>query len=417
MQRVKECMKSRILSPLALGLAFGLCQAALPTSAYAGDWPIFHGPTHDGISTETGWSTSWPEGPKKLWSAKVGVGFSAVSVANGKAYTMGNQNKDTDFVYCFDAKTGKEVWHYSYPCTIDAKYYEGGTHATPTVDGDKVYTVSKHGEVFCFDANSGKVVWSKKVAEELGAKLPEWGFASSAYIEGDLLLLNIGSAGTALDKTSGKVVWKSGTTVAGYSTAVPAKFGNDSTVMFCGKDTVMAVRVKDGSLVWQFPWKTSYDINAADPLLWNNEVFVSSGYNKGCCLVKLEGDKATTVWQSKIIRNHINTGVRLGDYIYAMDGDVDKEGSLRCVEWKTGKEKWAQTIDATGSLMAADGKLIILSGKGELIVAPADPAGFKALARAKVVEGKCWTVPVLANGLIYCRTSQGSLVCLDVSGK
>lgn len=57
--------------------------------------------------------------------------------------------------------------------------------------------------------------------------------------------------------------------------------------------------------------------------------------------------------------------------------------------------------------MAADGKLIILSEKGELVVAEASAAEFKPLARAQVLGGKCWATPVLANGRIYCRNAAG----------
>jgi outer membrane protein assembly factor BamB len=413
----KESIYMRTINSVAACITAGLLLGALTFSADANDWPGFRGANHDGISTETGWTAAWPEGgPKKLWEAKVGVGLSSVAVANGKVYTMGNKNKDTDWVYGYDAKTGQEIWSYSYPCALDDKYYEGGTHATPTVEGSKVYTVSKHGQVFCLDANTGKVVWSKNAAEEAGAKSPTWGYAGSAFVAGDLLVLNIGAGGLALEKTSGKTVWKSSPVEAGYSTAVPGEFGGQKGVMFLEKESVVAVNLKDGKELWRHPWKTSYEVNAADPILWKNEVFISSGYNKGCCLLSLEGGAPKVVWQSKILRNHFNSCVRVGDYLYGMDGDADKEGALRCVDWKTGAEKWAQTVDATGGLMVADGKLIVLTGKGTILVAAAEPTGFKVLATSKAIAGKYWTVPVLANGLLYCRTTQGGLVCLDLGG-
>jgi len=163
----------------------------------AGDWPNFRGPNYDGISTETGWATNWSATPPKpVWKAKVGLGYAAVIVADGRAFTTGN-TRDVDTVFCFDAQTGKVLWKHSYAAPVDAKYYEGGTSASPTVAGDRVYTLSKRGVVHCLSVTDGKVIWTKDLAAELDAKIPTWGFAGSVLIEGDRAILNVGSAGTA----------------------------------------------------------------------------------------------------------------------------------------------------------------------------------------------------------------------------
>ena len=111
-----SCVKC---SRLSFGLAILLVHA-LTSRVVAEDWFRWRGPNLDGISTEKGWSTAWPkEGPKQLWKASVGTGFSSVSVSNGRVYTIGNQN-ETDTVYCFDASTGTTVWKHSYPCPLDS---------------------------------------------------------------------------------------------------------------------------------------------------------------------------------------------------------------------------------------------------------------------------------------------------------
>src|SRR5581483_9513255 len=179
-------------------------------AARAADWFRWRGPDLNGISKETGWLAKWPdEGPKQLWKASVGTGFSSMSVSHGHLYTMGNDGKDTDTVFCFDAVTGADVWKYSYPCALDPKFYEGGTSSTPIVDGDRVYTLSRKGDLFCLNAANGHVVWSKNVHSDFGNEIPTWGFAGSPLVEGDLLILNVGTAGTALDKKTGKVIWHS----------------------------------------------------------------------------------------------------------------------------------------------------------------------------------------------------------------
>ncbi|KAB2653793.1 MAG: PQQ-binding-like beta-propeller repeat protein [Verrucomicrobia bacterium] len=385
---------------------------SLVLSSTAADWPNFRGPDHNGISKETGWASQWSNGaPKQLWKAKVGLGFATLSVSNGRVYTTGNAS-DTDTVFCFDADTGKALWKNSYPAPRDAKYYEGGTSATPTVDGDRVYTISKRGILHCLGAADGKVVWTNNLQQELGAKIPEWGFAGSFYIEGDLAILNFGTAGTALDKRTGKVVWTSGTDVSGYSTPMPVNAGGERAVILAVKQDVVAVKIKDGKELWRFPWKTQYDVNAPTPILSGSKVFISSGYNHGGGVFDISQQPPKEIWNNKNMRNHMASSILWKGHLYGID-----ENQLRCLDFDTGEVKWTDKVSGKGALMIADGKLIVLSERGELLVAEASPAAFKPISRVQVVGGKCWAAPVLANGKIYCRTGPGDVVCVDVSGK
>ena len=388
----------------------GLLASTLP--ARASDWPCFRGPDHNGISKETGWSVKWPaQGPKQLWKSKVGIGFASFAVSAGRAYTTGNA-KDTDTVFCFEANTGAEVWKYSYPAQLDAKYYEGGPSATPTVDGDRVFTFSKRGVVHCLDAAKGTVIWSKNLMEDLKAEMPTWGFAGSVLIEGELALLNVGSAGAALDKRTGRVIWSSGPDAAGYSTPVPFDAGGQRAVALAIKQDVVALGIKDGKELWRFPWKTSYDVNPTDPIFAGSKVFISSGYNHGGGVFDVSAQPPNKIWENKNMRNHFNSCVLWQGYLYGVD-----EKELRCLVFDTGEVKWSDKVSGKGSLMIADGKLIVLSEKGELMVAEISTEGFKPISRAQVLGGKCWTTPVLANGRIYCRNAAGDVVGLDVSGK
>ena len=390
----------------------------LTASAASYDWYRWRGPDLNGISRETGWTVNWPkEGPKVLWRANVGIGFSSITVANGRAYTSGNRS-DKDTVYCFDAETGKEVWKYSYSEDTDPHYYEGGTSCTPTVDGNAVFAISRRGLLFRFGASTGKVDWQVNIAKATGAKVPEWGFASSPLVEGDLLILNAGAAGTAVNKASGSVVWSSGKARAGYSSGVPFDYSGERYVAMAVLESILAFKVKDGSKLWEFPWDTRYDVNAADPIITGDRVFVSSAYNHGGALFRFQGSQTTKLWENKNMRNHINSSVLLEGYLYGVDGDAGgKETALRCVELETGSLRWTEKSIGSGALMAADNKLIVLSDKGELIIADPSPAAFKPIARAQVMGGKCWTVPVLSNGRIYCRNAQGNVACVDVRAR
>lgn len=402
-----------------LALVFGFTVCAMCTGFYntveAADWPNWRGPNHNGISNETGWLTTWPEaGPKVAWEKTLGTGFASMAVSKGRVYAMGNI-KDNDILYCLNADTGKEIWKKSYPCPLFKNNHEGGPCATPTVDGDSVYTFSKNGDAIRFKIASGEIVWHKKLNENLGYKHPKWHFAGSALIIDNMVILNAGSYGVALNKADGSIIWENGKDPAGYSTAVPFTIdGQKCIALFTAKEMVALVP-KTGKILWKIPWKTSYDVNAADAIIEGNKIFLSSGYNTGCAVYTFGSSDPTEDWRNKKMRNHFNSCVLWKGYIYGVDDDK----SVSCMDFKTGQVKWAQKGFGKGSLMLADGKLIILSDKGKLAIAEASPTEYKELASAQILpKKKCWTVPVLANGRIYARNNpDGQLVCLDVRGK
>ncbi|MHC4111681.1 MAG: outer membrane protein assembly factor BamB family protein [Planctomycetota bacterium] len=402
---------------LMLVFSFAACAIGLGclATAKAADWPNWRGPNHNGISNEKGWNTDWPEaGPKKLWEKTLGPGFASMTIADGRVYAMGHI-EDNDTLYCFSADTGKEIWKKSYPCPIFKKNHEGGPCATPTVDGDSIYTLSKNGDAIRFKKATGEVVWHIKLNKDLGFKHPTWHFAGSAFIIDNMVILNVGSYGIALNKADGSIIWENGKGAAGYSTAVPFTMdGKKYIALFTAKEMVAMVP-KTGKILWKIPWKTSYDVNAADAIIEGNKIFLSSGYNKGCAVYTFGSSDFSEDWKNKNMRNHFNSCVLWKGYIYG----VDDGASISCLDFKTGDVKWKQKGFGKGSLMLADGKLIILSDKGKLAIAEASPTEYKELASAQVLpKKKCWTVPVLANGRIYARNNpDGQLVCLDVSGK
>ncbi len=390
---------------------------AASVSALATDWPHWRGPSRNGISTETGWTDQWPAaGPSVAWKAGVGLGFSSFAVANGRVVTAGHAD-EKDTVFCFDAMTGKEIWKHSYPSDLGDKYFDGGTTGSATIEGDRVFWLSRWGDVFCFNAADGKVVWNKNVQAETKARVPDWGFTGAPLVLGDKLILNIGEAGLALDKKSGNVLWQSATRSAGYSTPLPFKQGGDVRVVMGNEQAYVAVNPADGKEAWRIKWLTQYGVNAADPIVDGNRILLSSGYGKGAGLFELGGAEPKEIWKSKVIRTQMNPAVLHQGHLYGVDGDTTEKASLKCVDFATGAEKWKHANFGSGGVIIADGKLIALSGTGELLVAPASPESFKPTARAQVLGGKCWTAPVLANGFIYMRNSRGDVVAVDVRKK
>ena len=383
---------------------------AFATFSPAADWPVWRGPARDGISAEKITGTE----VKELWNAQIGIGFASFTVADGRVYTTGHAN-DKDTVFCLDAATGKEIWKHSYPAELGDKYYEGGTSATPTIKDGRAYHLSRSGDVFCFDAATGKIVWQKNIQQETGADIPDWGYAGSPLVQGDALILNVGKSGTALNKATGKTLWTSDKNNSGYSTPYPIAVNGKAQVVLGSGRTYTGVDPASGSVLWEHTWNTSYGVNAADPILSGTKLFISSGYNKGCALLDLSSAEPQEIWRSRVMRNQFNSSVLIDGHLYGSDGDYDKPNTFKCIDFATGAEKWKDDKTGFCALMAADGKLIIITAKGELIIAKADPTKFDPIARTQVLKGRCWTAPVLANGRIYVRNAAGQMVCLSVN--
>ncbi len=404
---------NRIPPPLPL-LASSLL--VFQTELLADDWPQWRGPNRNGISAEKGWLQSWPKEPPVAWKAKVGLGFASFAVSAGKAFTSGHADEN-DTIFCFESATGKLLWKYSYPAELGDKYFDGGTTGTPSVDGDRVYTLSRWGDVFCFEAASGKVLWKRNVQAEAGMPVPDWGYAGSPTIFEKLVLLNVGDAGMALDKLTGQTVWQSAKKSSGYSTPLPFQQQGKWLALIGSGQSYVAVDPLTGQEAWRMRWLTEFGVNAADPIIDGDTVFISTGYGKGAALLKpRDGKEPEVLWRGKVLRTQLNPAVLIAGFLYGIDGDTAEKANLKCVDIKTGAEKWSQSGIGSGGVTSADGKLIVLTERGELIVAPATPDGFKPSARAQVLGGKSWTAPVLANGRLYCRNSRGDVVCVDLRG-
>jgi outer membrane protein assembly factor BamB len=378
--------------------------ALLATTAAAEDWPCWRGPTHDGISVEKDWSPAAVAAGKVLWRASVGKGHSSFAVAGGRVYTMGNAG-NRDSVFCFDAETGKQVWTHVYECR--AGNYPG-PRGTPTVEDGLVYAASRDGDVLCLDAGTGDVKWRTK----LRTQVPRWGIATSPIVHGDLVVLNAGTSGIALRKSSGKRAWTGGAGMPGYASPVFLKLGGSDGWLIFSSKALIGVG-KTGRPRWKLPWVTKYDVNAADPVLVGRSgVFISSGYGKGCTMLQVRGSGVREVWSNTNMRNHMASTIHHDGSLYGFD-----ETDLVCLEAKTGETTWRQGGFGKGALMLADGKLIILSERGvDLAVAEAAPKAYAEIARARVLGGHTWTAPVLANGRIYCRNDAGEIVCVDAKG-
>lgn len=386
------------------------------TSLAAEDWPQFRGPNLDGISTASGLLASWPaEGPKKVFEVPLGKGFSGLSIVDGKIYTQLGRDGD-ELVVALDAATGKEIWRFR----TDKERPDGfgdGPRSTPLIEGDRLFTASAFGKLYALDRKSGQQLWSHDLVATFGARVPTWGVSTSPIIEGDRLVFNVGGkadyAVMAFDKSDGKVIWHSGDDQPGYSNPLPITVGGQRLVVIFSGTQVFIQRLDNGEIVWQKPWKTSYDINAASPLfIAPDRLFISSGYDTGSALFALraaDGKIAVDeIWKTRGMKNQFSSSVYRDGYIYGFDNKT-----FKCIDAKTGEDRWRQGGFGHGSLFFADGHFIVLGDNGKLALIEANPAKYVEKALTEPMKGKHWTVPTLYDGRLYIRNEK-SLIALEV---
>ena len=417
---------------LLIGLTGVLLSAPESGASAGGEWPQWRGAHRDGVSPETGLLKTWPpEGPETLWRFQAGEGFSAVSVAGGRAYTMFARG-GAEYVLCLDAETGEEIWRFEADELFEDHQGGNGPRSTPAVDGDRVFALSARGRLTALNAESGQMAWAWDLEKEFGGKTPRWGFCASPLVEGELLLVETGGAAknsrtnplkksgagktiAAFDKRSGDLVWTSGAGKSAYSSPIPVSAGGIRQIVFFTAMGLASVAPADGRIFWTYPWDTSYDVNAATPVFVPpDRIFLSSGYDKGASMLKLNsadaGVEVEEVWRTRVMKNQFSSSVLHQDHLYGFDNAI-----LKCIEAGSGSERWRHRGFGKGTLIVADGHLIILGERGRLALALATPEGFVERASAQVLNGKCWTMPALAGGRLYLRNEE-EIVCLDLKG-
>ena len=404
---------------IALGLT------VITTSALrAEEWPQWRGPRGDGISRETVGATQWPnEGPKQVWSAKVGIGHSTPVVAGGKVYLFHLEGK-RDTLTCYEAATGKVAWSGSASAgwSVQGKY--PGSRATPTVEGKRIYTYGGAGDLAAWDVDTGKPVWHVNVLKETRSQPLTWGQASSPLVVGDRIFVQAGAGGpvaVAVDKKTGKVPWKSERGMGGYASIIQADVEGSPQLIVFGGEALYGMDPKNGKTLWKTAWPTQYDVNAATPVYHQGKVFITSAYDRPrarCALFAVSRNVVKKVWENHDLTCRFQPPVLEDGYLYG-----NSEGTIRCLEWETGKVKWEagernMHIGMGGSILRLGGKqLVALSDRGQLSLMEATPEGVKLLAQAQVLDGReVWSSPVVHEGKLYAK-GPDELVCLDVTGR
>ena len=399
------------------------------------DWPEFHGPARDNICREVGLLQEWPEGgPKLLWTLEgLGRGYSTVSIANGKLFTMGDRtvSEDTEkqFVIAYDLDTRKELW----AVPVGPPHSDGGPRCTPTVDGEVLYAIGTDGDLVCLEVESGKERWRRNFVEDFEGKfMAVWKFSESPLVDGNRLICTPGGPEAmmvALDKHTGKLIWKcavpelgeKGADGSGYSSAVVAQIcGLRQYVQLIGRG-VIGVEAESGRFLWGYNPVANNVANITSPIVRGDYVFASTAYNTGSALLKISRDgdafQADEVYftSSRDFQNHHGGFVLVGDYIYG--GHGANRGDPRCLELATGEIVWKERAPARGSaaVLYADGRLIFRYDRGPVYLIEATPEEFRIKGHFEPVkgEGPAWAHPVIHDSRLYLR-HEDLLACYDL---
>jgi len=417
-----------LLSVILTLAALPAVVSAVPVATAPGtDWPSYRGPNGDGAINLTlgkAWDTA---GPKQVWKVEATKGFSSVTVSGGLAATLVTRDfegSETEHLVALDAATGKELW--AAPLKL-AKYQGGGDsgtkdngggdgpRSTPTIADGKVYVYGSNLDLYCFDAKSGKTVWDKDVAADYKGKNISWSNATSPLVEGDLVIVGGGGKGAAFlafDKATGAMKWKQGDDTITHATPTAVTLLGERQVIFFMKSGLTALSPKDGKILWQQPFKFNVS-TAASPVVFENIVYCSAGYGVGSAgfEVKKSGSKFETaeLWrvEGDGQNNHWSTPVAHDGYLYGIFGFKKYgEAPLKCIDIRTGKEQWSKDGFGPGNVIVAKDQVLALSDKGELVIIAAKPDVYTELARADVLEGKCWSTPTLSGGFIFARSTK-----------
>lgn len=407
-------------------LAF-LVLAVAPLSAFA-QWPQWGGPNRDFSVEAKGLAQTWPsDGPKKLWSRPLGPGNSSIIVDDGRLYTM-YRNGDDDVVVAMNGADGKTVWERKYAAPIPKGLQTTGgkgPHATPAVGGDFIYTVGIAGQLHCLRKKDGEIVWSKNFLTDVKGKAPLYGFASTPIVYKDRLIAAVGGVGAgvaAFDLKSGSVIWQKhdfGDVGMGlYASPIIANILGEDHLIVMSETEVVGLDPVSGEIRWSHPHANQGKINVPTPL-WGADgvLFASSGGEGGTRALKFEKSdgkiKPKELWVAEKSGRSIGNLVRSGDYLYGSSDTGMGPAFFTGINVKDGKVLWTERGFSKSSVLAPDGKLLILDEDGNLALAVPSPEKLEVKSKVKLLRKPVWTPPTLVGQKLYLRDSE-VIMALDL---
>jgi len=390
-------------------------------------WPHLRGPRYDAQSADTGLVDSWPsEGPPILWNREIGCGYSALIAVGSRVYTQ-TQNLTDQTVLALDAVTGQTIWQHRYGWPYEPGGMYPGPRATPTWANGRVYFSGPDGLVGCLRASDGQPLWSINVLQQFDGRGADFGYACSPLVEDGKVILPVGgttAAVAALNAEDGTVVWTSGAAPASYCSAIPITFrGNRQVVAFL-QNELTGFDLHTGQLLWQQSYPHGYNEHAAFPLYAEPYLRTMQPFRAGSDLFELvdveraseaserAGCRLKTVRHDPQMSNDVASSVLVDGHVYGFDirgaqpsRHRSSRGAFRCMDFKTGETRWSSDRLGQATIAVADGRLILLDDRGEIVLVRVNSERYEELARANIFPGEvCWTAPSLHRNCLYVRS-------------
>ena len=402
-----------------------LCLLALfAPAARGGDWPQILGPARNGVAAaDERLAAAWPAaGPREVWRRPVGAGYAGLAVVGTRAILF-HRAADREVVEALDAATGATLWQADWPTRFQPQVGGGaGPLCTPVVQAGTVITYGAQGVLAAHDLTTGRQRWVRETHREFSAPEGYFGAGSTPLVIGDRVIVNVGGRGdagiVAFALDTGATVWQRTAEAASYSAPVAVDVAGVPHALLVTRLSCLLVDAATGEVRWRFPFgQRGPTVNAATPLvLGGDRLLVTSAYGIGCVCAAFDGAAATPLWQGAgPLASQYCTPVLVGDHLYGVDGRDDlPPAEFVCVEAATGREAWRERLDAYGTLLVADGKLVVAKTDGELLLVRPDATRLEVLARCRPLAGTVRALPALAAGRLYLR-DDATLTCLSVA--
>ena len=377
------------------------------------DYPRFLGSGGRAAAPDVQLATNWIDNPPRpMWRQPIGAGWSAFAVVGNYAVTQ-EQRGEQELVVGYELTTGRIVWsHADAARFVDPLAMGGvGPRATPTIDGDRVYTQGATGILNCLDFADGGRIWSRNIIAENGARQIQWGRSGSPLVVDNLVVVSAGGAEgkslVAYDKATGEPVWSAGSDQCSYASPIVTTLAGTRQVVTVNEDHVRGHRLEDGQELWSYAWPgdSGGSANTSQPVpLSGDRVLVSKGYGQGCAVLqvrsKTEAEQTVSeLWRSeKSLKTKMSNVVVYKDHIYGLSG-----GILECVRIDGLKRAWKRGRYGHGQLMLVGDLLLVLSEKGELALVRASPEKFDEVTTFQVLDDKTWNNPALAGDYLLVR--------------